>query len=865
MLRFIPFLFLVLSLPVTVMASQAETVKKGKTSTVYLEVSGGSGTAFCIHSSGLFITNAHVVEGVSSSEKVTLILNSGEAKQKKVKARVVRTDAQKDLALLQADRIDGGFQSLAIGDSSKSYETQQVYTFGFPLGSALSTKRGASPAISVTMGRINSLRKKDGELDTIQLDAVLTQGNSGGPVLNEKGEVVGVVVSGVMGLGLNFAIPTNKLLSFLKKPHIEPSFPKLTSKNLDENLSYKVSISSSLGKTERYDVSLTLKTSSSEKSYQLRKVGNEYSRRIALVKKASKKSQKLRALFSSGEVSGTASGMRLSQSGLNLDTDNIERIDVKGAHKVLTTDGESKGGRVSGLERVEMDFGGYSVHFDLSKAEELVFEKASTLSRVDYVLKVKNGQDEYVKEGVLEVEGSDAGPVTSAYQNKSERSSSSTSSSSKSESYLPKEEVVSINGIKVVSAPSAISNVIQGGGGGYLVLSMPKLKKLAVFSIAQSKIINYISTPESNVYYAVGRTKLIMVAPNAGIISRYNLITGEKELTKKLPFSGVAQRTSMGMNTEGPLLVRWAIGTSALDRAHYSFLDISSFKLLNANPLRARNSSYRNQEYLRSSADGSVIGAWCTSHSPSGLLAMVNIDNTINVRYDHTSVGHVVPNASGDYLFTGKGIYTNELKRFLPQFSNHFVPAIVGNYFFGLVRENSDRHSSRGRDYGAMDVFSLGTDTPLAKHAFPKEVGKLSSATGFAQKSDFTMDKRINFNPSLNRIVYIPQTNDKLVVEVFSIEAILRKSGIDYLFAASQPHVSARPGSSYRYPIEVLSKNGRVSYVLESGPSGMRVSNEGVVTWSVPRSFDSEESVIVLVRDGSGQEIFHSFTIKPQS
>src|SRR5207302_2023217 len=76
------------------------------------------------------------------------------------------------------------------------------------------------PSISVSTGHVTSLRKVKGELKIIQLDASLNPGNSGGPVLDEKGRVVAVVRAGIRGAAVNFAQPVNNLTSLLDKPEV---------------------------------------------------------------------------------------------------------------------------------------------------------------------------------------------------------------------------------------------------------------------------------------------------------------------------------------------------------------------------------------------------------------------------------------------------------------------------------------------------------------------------------------------------------------------------------------------------------------------------------------------------------------------
>ena len=86
-------------------------------------------------------------------------------------------------------------------------ELAEVVALWLSFGTGLAVGNQGKPAISINVGTITSLRQKAGELHRIQLDAVLNPGNSGGPVLDREGKVVGVVVSGVRGAGVNFAIP----------------------------------------------------------------------------------------------------------------------------------------------------------------------------------------------------------------------------------------------------------------------------------------------------------------------------------------------------------------------------------------------------------------------------------------------------------------------------------------------------------------------------------------------------------------------------------------------------------------------------------------------------------------------------------
>ena len=103
----------------------------------------------------------------------------------------------------------------------KITETMQVVAFGFPFGKLLDSDANPYPAVSINVGSVTALREKAWAPHRIQVDAVLNPGNSGGPVLGPDGKVIGVVVAGVRGAGVNFVIPVSHLSAFLAKPEFD--------------------------------------------------------------------------------------------------------------------------------------------------------------------------------------------------------------------------------------------------------------------------------------------------------------------------------------------------------------------------------------------------------------------------------------------------------------------------------------------------------------------------------------------------------------------------------------------------------------------------------------------------------------------
>ena len=176
----------------------------------------GSGSGFIISSNGYILTNAHVIEG---AEKVTVLFDSGE----EIEASVIGKDAELDVAVLKVAKE--GLPALALGDS----DAVRVGEYVLAIGNPLDTDRLAN---TLTFGIISAKAREitiDSYTNTyLQTDAAINYGNSGGPLLNIQGEVIGInsaktIVAGydafgnaVSAEGNGFALPINDVKNIME-------------------------------------------------------------------------------------------------------------------------------------------------------------------------------------------------------------------------------------------------------------------------------------------------------------------------------------------------------------------------------------------------------------------------------------------------------------------------------------------------------------------------------------------------------------------------------------------------------------------------------------------------------------------------
>jgi hypothetical protein len=177
-------------------------------------IAASSGTGFAVSRDGFVVTNKHVIDGC----KKVKIHHGGRT----ISADLVATDSANDVALLKAEFVPKRYFLMSRSGSSL---LQEVYVAGYPFG-----KRISSP-VKVTKGIVSSLSGLGNNPNNIQIDAALQPGNSGGPIIDWKGNVVGVAVAkldilkaikelGTVPENTNFGIKSKVVIGLLRKHNV---------------------------------------------------------------------------------------------------------------------------------------------------------------------------------------------------------------------------------------------------------------------------------------------------------------------------------------------------------------------------------------------------------------------------------------------------------------------------------------------------------------------------------------------------------------------------------------------------------------------------------------------------------------------
>lgn len=229
----------------------ADLIENLKNSTVYIKTKIGpiemSGSGFVMEVTGdsaLIVTNQHVIAKpkelrvgsyipglrgrdrmalaklqsalASAQPEVSVVFNSGDPDEQIIKSEVLGGVEDPDLAVLRVQGIKVPPRAIEFRNTAQPTELMPLCVLGFPFGEALASDN-KNPNITVGKASVSSIRRDaTGNIDKIQIDGALNPGNSGGPIVDMRGKLIGVAVQTIQGSNIGLAIPPIDLINILE-------------------------------------------------------------------------------------------------------------------------------------------------------------------------------------------------------------------------------------------------------------------------------------------------------------------------------------------------------------------------------------------------------------------------------------------------------------------------------------------------------------------------------------------------------------------------------------------------------------------------------------------------------------------------
>jgi S1-C subfamily serine protease len=776
----------------------------------------GFGSGFCVDRRGYFITNDHVVEGVKPGQQVTIVLHAGDPAEREVQANIVWSVSAADLALLHVPQAEN-LAALPLGDEATLAKGAPVTALGFPFGDALAVTRKRHPHVSVNQGPIRALSTGSLGQQVLEFETQVNPGNSGGPVVNAQGQVVGVVKSTVLGGSASFAIPVSLLKGLLAQPHLRFTPPTLKQADLQTPATFEAQAVSLLDRDERFELELRLKTADGpERRQRLEYVDGVY--RAAMSSVAATDNVPLKAAFefADGTLTGVVADRPLTVGRQEVRLREIRRLQAGTEPHAVLHNGRTLAGAISGLQGMSVRMGQFAAEVDCSRAIAAQFT-GHFISAVRYELVAMRDKKEVARlSGTIPVE--------------------------------PPPDNSGANGVEY-RLPAPVADVAVGGSGRWLVLYLPGKRELAIFDVVTAQIVQRISVPDADVRFAAGLQKLLVLLPNSREIQRWDLRTSQREATAPLPVEGPIHSVHMDPAGRGPLGVRRASEPHSRDAPRYALIDVETLKAADwAVGLVPRNAGGRptRAEDSRGADPQSPGGEyWAAVWSAS--------PPDPDPRNPALSGGFVasyrVAGPAARYIYMPRGIETCGGKALLsvPR-ALGLIPAHHGNYFLGFPTPRS------GSGYPELAIYGVGETRPLG--TLPINLEQLGPGKGLA------FEKRLHLVPKAKKLVAIPAADDRLILYAVDVEQMIKDAAFDCLLVTSQPPTTAAKSQTLTYQLAVESRVGGLAYHVEAGPPGMTISPSGLLEWTVPSDFTaSDVPVIVSIRNASGEEKFHSFHI----
>jgi|GEM_PF-1722210 len=700
-----------------------KTIAKLKDATVFIRNENSSGSGFLIQrtgNEGLIATNQHVVEGLASGQAVEVVFNSGLQNQRPMRGILDVSIPSLDLALIkiQAANLPNPISRIS---RQPVYETEPVFVLGFPFGSRLATNR-ATPRVSISSGIVTSLRSDlNDQTLLIQTDAAVNPGNSGGPVVDQNGNLIGVTVSKIENTSISFIIPRRRLDQFLAGQLYDIDM-NVQRKWLDsERWAYQVSGEGKAFSCGKNFARAGLKIMTVNRPTILAAMQPDQSWGAVQGKQVFDLPLSQRA--GSDNLSGTLD-LPSDLAGKRLAVQPYLRYgDEESYQAPLWLDLEPD-------RQTTYFFEGPNKHY---KEKSYAQTRPKQPSEPPYVERPEDKNNDLQ-------EGGEGSPEPEGRHHRS-----------------LKPPVAS----EVIKLPGAIDSLALVGGGRYLAFGVDAENSVALFDLQKQKLIPLDLQMDETTLVAGDLEHVYIAGSESGQIITWSL--KEKKVVQKgfSPDGGSISAIASGWNSKDNTLF-------IITRENFEIVDTINFqpeklKWTSEKYGRERKPSIMHgDDYrARASANGKVFTFWGTHFSPAG-VNVLRLRGGKVIHYNrHTTAGFVVPDPNGKRIYTGmNGAFTMKLDPLNLEYlqGGHLIPGQSGEYVLRVSYQNNVRailiSTTDGEIVNTLTIPELKAN----KHPFSYHRERPNG------------DQRFWLSQDNKKLFVIPDSNDRVVIHTLELK-----------------------------------------------------------------------------------------------
>ena len=811
--------------------TSSEVYKKVEPSIVYIESKEGLGSGIITSIKGEIITNFHVVNTPSKLNIRAKVFENGKFIEKTFEdVKIKSVHKEYDLAVLEINNLSNKLKPISI--FKNPIETGAIaYAIGNP-GTSLENQ---SLRNTITSGIISASQRKINSLNYIQTSVPINPGNSGGALVNDKGELVGVVTFKMLEVeNIGFAIPIHLIKSTdfveikkrvgnieiansyfdngmklfkqarqeLKNSKIEQinfynQALQFFKRSLDENpnkadTNFLVARLYSL--LEANEISIKY----FKKAYQIENNNPKYCYHFATALEKSKQSKEALAVFQHGFF--------LKKDGSAECASSLAQIKYK---------------QKNWLEALYTAQYAFIKKIDIDTNRKIINETSKHLNTdIFNKITIKSKAQEF---SLLELQ--------SLLQNKTVPQNIKIVEHTTKDFNLYIDKIKNLQSMKSISnefnvkkTPSEIVEFIPCMGGAYIAIKFNKLKKLAIFSNIDNKFIKYISVPTNDYVMASGGKNLAISLKGEHSIQIYDLLTFKKISEIITPHKSILDKMHMARDNSTFIFCSFYSNSNALNNREHFLIDIEKSKFTKISNKDNTFNDKSNKYQIHSSADLSQVLLWSQNNISRISINLKNLHNeTIRnqIKKYYNKASYISLSETGGTIFTHDRKIISDSEKLYKK--SRLME--VGNGHFLEIQSNNDVILRRKYDDKIINKFSL----PIRLNQDIK------------YDSPFAINNQISTSLVSNTISVI----DPKKKNIYSRK--LFPKGVNFGYSKK----IASPGSLWYFQLNLKSDD---KVVLEDVPAGMRLKGN-YLYWLVPEGFTAKNLDLILnIITANGEE-----------